>query len=172
MKPDAEYRTLQSQLRSLCENPDPATSRREVRRILERTFMAAWNLKPDRLRLSRRLLDKIERLTTSADCKISGLDHCTAYTAEGDRRVIVTQPYGGDRLAELGRSFMLDRRVAPEIVDASDWAFYYPGKANLYILTFPWGYADALSKFKILLEKDRVSLLPILIPYASTHNPA
>lgn len=108
--------------------------------------MAAWQLSSDRRRLAYRLGENLRNMPNR---QISGLDHCSYYTGANGQRVIVTQPYG-DFATELKHNLTLNNVMSPEVIAASEWAFYYPGDshASLIVIRFPSDYAQALTEFK------------------------
>jgi hypothetical protein len=103
-------------------------------------FVTAWNFGRDRLRLSYKLEERILHLISDG-----GIDHRTYYTGPHDSRVIVTQPYG--KFADqLRADLTLDNGAAPDVIEASDWGFYYPGHASLVVLNFPSDYAKSMDE--------------------------
>src|ERR1700735_3858501 len=144
MKPDASYGELQNERQILIEQHIKTERRDKLYRELEARFMAAWQFGPDRRRLACRLKENVR---IRPDRNISGFDHCTFYTGANDRRIVVTQPYGNDEAA-LKAGLALDEKMSPEIIVATDWAFYFPGHADLIIIKFPFGYAEAFTKLK------------------------
>ncbi len=146
MKPNTSYKKLHSDPQSLTESNEQPSRRTKLTKQLEKEFMAAWGSAPDRIRLGSRLCSTIARFRKKDGKPIEGFDHCTFYTAPGDQRVIVTQPYG-KFAAQLKRDLTLDKGVAPEIIVATQWAFYYPGHADMIVLKFPFNYAKALEDF-------------------------
>ena len=153
MKPNASYKKLQSELQSLTENSEQPSRRSTLRKQLETEFMATWGFAPDRLRLGSRLCSTIRSFRKKDGNPIEGFDHYTFYTAADDQRVIVTQPYG-KFAAQLKRDLTLDKGIAPEIIVATQWAFYYPGHADMIVLKFPFNYAKALEKFSERQKQD------------------
>lgn len=105
--------------------------------------MAAWALAPDRMNLGDRLKAQLHR---RAGGKLHGLDHPSLYTGQDDQRVIVCQPYGIEA-ADLAAALAL-AKLRPEVIQADEWAFYYPGRARLFVIKFPKGYAAALAKME------------------------
>jgi hypothetical protein len=147
MKPDAAYITKQRELQILLEQDSQPGRRKELSTQLRGEFATAWHLAPDRKKRTEHLHDKLCRLYAETRERLSGLDHCTYYTGLHNQRVIVTQPYGEPLAyieAELKRGLTLDDRMSPQVIPATEWAFYYPGHANLIILSFPFRYARPL----------------------------
>lgn len=132
--PNAAYRKMQEEFSSAERKQRWALSKK-----MESEFVAAWGFGKDRLRLAVKLRDAI-------GLQVRGFDHCSFYTGHNDQRIIVTQPYG-DFEQELRRSLTLGEGAAPEVVNATEWAFYYPGEAQLLILKFPPLYAKSLEKY-------------------------
>lgn len=141
---------LESNAPQLPQIPSPQT---KIRKQLEEEFMDAFQLAPDGLGATQRLADSVCALTRTRGERVGCLDHCSYYTGQGDF-VVVTQPYGNhaDAAEEL-ESLTLDERTAPEIIPATEWAFYYPGHADLFVLKFPCHYARALAKIKETLAE-------------------
>lgn len=108
--------------------------------------MVEWGFTTDQEGLGFQLRSQIGLIGTTDIKAIARFDHCTYYTGANDERVIVTQPYG-DFFAHFQANLTLDDGVAPEIIVATEWAFYYPGRADLIILKFPDKYAEALKDF-------------------------
>jgi hypothetical protein len=144
-KPDDSYKKLQNELKILIENSDHSSRRTKLPKELEKKFMAAWGFSPDRRKLSYKLYDKVRLILTKDERTIEGLDHCTFYSGAGDERIVVTQPYDLSS-PQFERDFTLDKGLRPEVVNATDWAFYYPERADLFIIKFPSGYEKALAK--------------------------
>lgn len=149
--PSAIYREQQQELRELTEANVPTGRKLRLQRSLEKMFVEAWGFDRDHRRLSYGLGMRLQS---------SGLDHCTYYAGALDERVIVTQPYG-EFASELRRDFTLDDGTAPEVIEASDWAFYYPGHASLVVLVFPFNYsklrdqnAERLRRAKLEAARD------------------
>ena len=136
--PSPSYKKLQNQLRELSETGRGPERRTTLEKKLEREFMVAWGLTKDRLRLSYKLEGRLSLLNHRG-----GLDHCKHYTGDCDQRVIVTQPYG-DVATQLKADFTLYNGVCPEVIEASEWGYYFPGHASLVILIFPADYAKSL----------------------------
>jgi len=145
IKPDASYVKLQRELQTLIEQSVTTRRRGELKTQLEAKFMAAWGFTRDRLRLGARLRDAITLASLPAGELTGGFDHCSYYTGAGDQRIIVTQPYG-DFEDELRTKLRLDDNMAPEVIVATKWAFYYPGHADLIIIRFHRNYREALRK--------------------------
>ena len=147
MKPSATYKKLQMKLRRLIEARDTGGERRRTEDELERQFMTAWRFMPDRLKLSHRLRHVVERFERKDGERVEGFDHCSYYTGENDQRIIVSQPYGFTA-TEIHDGLTLDKGISPEVIDATEWAFYYPGRANLFILKFPFGFKKAMEQYQ------------------------
>jgi hypothetical protein len=147
MKPEKSYINLQRELQTLMEQKSQPDRRRQLEAELQSKFMAAWKLQPDRLRLSERLAGVIKCLPSKTGGTINDIEHCSYYTGANDQRVIVTQPYA---IIDNGlrRDLWSNEKMVPEIIVATEWAFYYPGHAALIILKFPSDYKKALMKFK------------------------
>jgi|GEM_PF-5938096 hypothetical protein len=150
MKTDASFISLQRELQMLIEQNEQPDRRRKLEADLRSRFAVAWQFRPDRLRLGYRL-----QLLLNG---VPGFDHCEYFTGANDQRVIVTQPYG-DYEAELTRGLTLSVDMAPEIIVATEWAFYYPAHANLIIIKFPINYDKAWADFQDAIQyriwKDR-----------------
>jgi hypothetical protein len=151
MKPDESYSKLQSELQLLIKKNDQTSQRTKLKKQLEKKFMNAWQFTPDRLRLGSRLCEAIEQFRKRDGKSVQGFDHCTFYTGADDQRIIVTQPYDAS-CSDFRRDLILDKGICPEIIEATEWAFYYPGRADLFIIKFPFGYAKALESFKRKIE--------------------
>jgi len=155
MKPDESYKKLQKELQALIEKSDQSGQRSKIKKQLEKAFMAAWQFAPDRLRLGGKLNVAIDQFRTKDGTCPRGFDHCTYYTGVNDQRIIVTQPYHMACSAIL-QDLTLDNGVCPEIIDATEWAFYYPGRANLHIVKFPFGFAKAMQDFTKKLAQAKI----------------
>jgi len=147
MKPNAVYVKMQCEVGRLMEQKDHTGRREKLSSQLEAEFTAAWQLAPDRLRMASHLAAAIANHNTEENKRVEGLDHCSYYTGVNDQRVIVTQPYG-NFMFELKQGLTLDNAMSPEVILATEWAFYYPGPFELIILKFPDNYARALAAFK------------------------
>jgi|ERR1700722_6414994 len=156
MKPDASYVEMQSELRTLRDRHDLPARQKELSIQSEAKFKAAWKLGADRLRLAARLRAKLSELTKRQGQRIAGLDHCTYYAGMRGQRVIVSQPYGkpfGAVESELKRALTLDSGISPQVISATEWAYYHPGSADLIILSFPYRYGKSLpSRLKQILK--------------------
>jgi hypothetical protein len=166
MKPDTAYTNLQAELKTLIQSNQEPIRRSRLAKKLEKQFMAAWRLTPDRRGMSGRVLTAIQAYRTIDGSPIAGFDHCTNYTGADDQRVTVTQPYDIS-CSILKSGLALNNDACPEIIDASEWAFYYPGRAKLFIIKFPNGYAEALEKFRRASERAAVQA-----PWKSDFKPA
>jgi len=147
MKPNGSYVKMQCEVGRLMEQKDHTGRREKLSSQLEAQFTAAWQLAPDRLRMASHLAAAIANHNTEENTRVEGLDHCSYYTGVNDQRVIVTQPYG-NFMFELKQGLTLDNAMSPEVILATEWAFYYPGPFELIILKFPDNYAKALAAFK------------------------
>jgi hypothetical protein len=154
MKPDESYIKLQKRLLNLIKINDLSGERTKVKNQLEKKFMAAWQLTPDRGRLSGRLDNAIRLFKTEAENIVRGFEHRSYYTGENDRRVIVTQPYGAFP-SEIVQDLTLSKGVCPEVIDATEWAFYYPEHAGLFIVKFPSGFQKAMQDFEKELRQAK-----------------
>jgi len=149
MKPDESYAKLQKRRLHLIEINDTGEGTK-VKNQLERKFMAAWQFTPDRRRLGCKLAEAI-RLFRS----VRGFDHCSYYTGENDQRIIVTQPYGSSA-SEIIQDLTLSNGVCPEVIDATEWAFYYPEHASLFIVRFPSNFQKAMQDFEAALRRAKI----------------
>ena len=145
MSPDNSYKKLQVRIRSVLENSDTSGERCKIEKQLEMKFMEAWGLAHDRLRLGCKLANAVRIFSRKDGGCVRGLDHCTYYTGPYDQRIIVTQPYGST-LIEIQEDLNLGNGICPEIVDATEWAFYYPGHASMFIVKFPFGFAEQMKR--------------------------
>jgi len=148
MKPDASYIKLQTKLRTWIKQGKPLRERIKLERELEKRFVAAWGFTSDRHRLAR----SIGRLIWINF--IPGFDHCDFYAGANGERVIISQTYV-EFPPQLRASLTLENGLAPEIIVATEWAFYNPGNADLRILKFPCSYEKALEESK--LRNSRLS---------------
>ena len=155
MEPDKSYKKLQKKLLHLVEINDLTTERTKVKRQLEKQFMAVWQFSADRLRLGCKLAAAIRLFRTKEDKEVRGFDHCTYYTGENDRRIIVTQPYISSP-SEIAQDLTLDNGVCPEVIDASEWGFYYPERAKLFIVKFSFGFREAMDNFEKNLRRAEI----------------
>ena len=156
MRPDAAYKKLQKELQTLMEsNVKPPGKRRELENRLKEKFMAAWQFTAGRGRRGEVLRDAIKQFKKKDGSSIAGFDHCSFYTGENNERVIVTQPYGID-VRQLRKDLTLHNGIAPEIIDATEWAFYYPGKADLVIVKCPNDYGRSLVSFQKLIKREKI----------------
>jgi hypothetical protein len=146
IKPNASYVKMQCELRRLIEQKDQTGRREKLSSQLEAEFKAAWQLAPDRLRMASRLAAAITNHKIEENKRVEGLEHRSYYTGVNDQRVIVTQPYGNFTV-ELKQCLTLDNAMSPEVILATEWAFYYPGPNDLIVLKFPYNYAKALAAF-------------------------
>lgn len=144
MKPTSYYKRLQGELARSLARPTAAVpgERTKLRMELEKRFMAAWKLAPDRMKLGARLEARLHR---RAGGKLLSLSHVSRYTGADDQRVIVSQPYGFDAV-ELASALDIGAELTPTVIEADEWAFYYPGRARLIVIAFPLGYAKALAR--------------------------
>lgn len=155
MKPSESYNQLQKNLQWLIEINDLAGERTKVKEKLEKQFMEAWQLAPDRRRLGYKLGDAIRRFKGRDDDGVRGFDHQTFYTGENDQRIIVTQPYGVSA-SEILHDLTLDDVVCPEVIDATEWAFYFPGQAGCFIVKFPFGFKKAMEGYEKKLQRAEI----------------
>jgi hypothetical protein len=109
--------------------------------------MEVWNFMPDRLRLGYKMSEAVRLFTTMQGECVQGFDHCTFYTGPNDQRIIVTQPYNAFAM-EIQVDLTLDNGICPEVIDATEWAFYYPGEAGLFIVKFPFGFTKEMADFE------------------------
>jgi len=151
MRPSKCYRELQSELVTLIK-ADNASDKRHLRVQLEREFTERWGFGPDRLRLGSKLGDAIKMFETKRGDYVRGFDHCTYYTGENDQRIIVTQPYCC-RAGDIKRDLTLNNGIRPEVIDASEWGFHYPGRAELFIVKFPFGFLKAMDNYKKMFRR-------------------
>lgn len=159
MKPDDSYTKLQAKLGSLIATQNLTRERTKVASQLEKQFMAAWQFAPDRLRLGRKLADTLRTFRTKDHKGVRGFDHCTFYSGLHDQRIIVTQPYGA-LASDVKHDLTLDEGICPNVIDATEWAFYYPAHASLFIVKFPFGFKEAMDDFQRKLERaEREALL-------------
>jgi hypothetical protein len=152
MTPDESYIKLQRHYQHLIELRDQTRQRIRIRNQLEQKFMAAWQLMPDRLRLGAKLCNSIELFRTRDDRLVSGIEHYSFYTGLHDQRIIVTQPYGVSK-SDIESDLTLDKGICPEIIDATPWAFYHPGRADLFIIKFPFAFDKAMESFRRNLDR-------------------
>lgn len=152
MTPDKSYQKLQTKLLNLIRSNDHSGERRKITNQLEKLFMAAWGFSPDRLRLGCKLREAVSMFRTEKDACVRGFDHCTYYTGPNDQRVIVSQPYNcfAD---EISQDLSLHDGICPEVIDASDWGFYFPTEADLFIVKFPFGFSKAMDQFEQKLRR-------------------
>ncbi|HEV2694480.1 MAG TPA: hypothetical protein VG347_16420 [Verrucomicrobiae bacterium] len=155
MKPDESYIKLQKRLLKLIEINDRSGERTKIKKQLEKKFMAAWQFTPERGRRGSKLAAAIRLFKTEAENIVRGFDHCTHYTGENDQRIIVTQPYGVFP-AEIVQDLTLSKDVCPEVIDATEWAFYYPEHARLFIVKFPSDFQKAMQKFEKELHRAKI----------------
>jgi hypothetical protein len=153
MIPDDSYKKLQARLRRLVELNDLSGERTKVKKQLEKQFMGAWQLAPDRLRLGCKLSDAIRLFRTKNDTCVRGFDHCSYYTGQNDQRVIVTQPYDSTP-AEIQQDLTFGAGLHPEVIDATGWGFYYPGKSNMFVVKFPRDFIKAMETFKKQMRRE------------------
>ncbi len=118
--------------------------------------MAAWQLTRDRRGLSGLLRTSIKSYRTLDGKPVLNFDHCTMYTDSEARRILVTQPQ--DSLCSmLEHNLTLDSEIGPEIREATEWAFYSPGMAKLFLLRFPYLYVAAMEKFARTTERGAIT---------------
>jgi hypothetical protein len=158
MKPDAAYKKLQRELQTLMESRQTSVRKGQLKKQLEAKFMAAWQFTSDRGGRAKHLRYSIRRFKKKDGSFIEGFDHCSFYTGANNERVIVTQPYGID-FKQLRIDLTLHKGIAPEIIDATEWAFYYPGKAYLVIVKCPNDYGRSLVSFQKLIEREKIDEL-------------
>ena len=155
MKPDASFVKLQTQLLRLININDITSDRTKIRTRLEKQFMAGWQFVPDRLRMRAKLAKAIRLFRTKDNECVRGLDHCTYYTGANDQRIIVTQPYDASA-SEIVEDLTLHDGIRPEVIDATEWGFYYPDKAGLFILKFPFGFLKAMQDYEKALRRAEI----------------
>ena len=152
MKPDENYIALQKRLEHLIKINDRSRERIIVENQLEKRFMAAWNFGPDRVRLGYKLSEALRVFTTKEGECVRGFDHCTFYSGPNDQRVIVTQPYNSFA-SEILQDLTFDNGICPEVIDATEWAFYYPGEARLFIVKFPFEFEKEMKNFEKRMKR-------------------
>lgn len=152
MTPDESYIKLQRHCQHLVERYDQTRQLTRIRNQLEQKFMVAWQLMPDRLRLGAKLCGAIDLFRTRDGGLVRGFEHHSFFTGFHDQRIIVTQPYGASK-SEIESDLTLDNGVCPEIIDATPWAFYYPGSAGLFVIKFPFAFDKALESFRRDLDR-------------------
>lgn len=155
MNPDESYINLQKELMHLSEISDRTGKISRIKKQLEKKFMVAWNFAPDRLRLGAKLCNTIESFRTREDNQVRGFDHEKFYTGIHDQRIIVTQPYDILR-SEIETDLTLNDGIHPEVIDATEWAFYNPGRAGLFIVEFPYGFEKAMVAFKKKIDREEI----------------
>jgi len=155
LKPSAAYQKLQGELQALIQSGDRTGQTEKLRQELEKQFMAAWQLTPDRRGLSGLLRASIKTYRTLDGKPVLNFDHCTIYTGSGSQRILVTQPRDSF-CSMLEHNLTLDSEIGPEISEATEWAFYSPGLAKLFLLKFPFLYVAALEKFALTTERGAV----------------
>jgi hypothetical protein len=158
MKPDQSYQQLQAKRFRLIESNDQSGERTKLEKQLEKRFMSAWGLGPDRLRLGYKLRESIRLFRMENDSSVRGFDHCTYYTGPNDQRIIVSQPYNCSA-DEIKQDLTLHNGVSPEVIDASEWGFYFPTSAGLFIVKFPFGFREAMISFEKALRRAEVDKL-------------
>jgi hypothetical protein len=144
-KPAAKFIRARQEYLQLKNGKDGAARKKKLKEIMESEFMKAFRLAPD----IRKKAQKLSReLFPNGGGSDNGLDHCTYYySLDNAVATVVTQPYG-DCTKQLTNTLALGAWSIPEVLDASDWGFYSPGKARLHIIFFPHGYAEALVSLK------------------------
>ena len=155
MKPNESYKHLQKHFQRLIEINDQTGERSRAKNKLEKQFVEAWQLAPDRRRLGCKLGEAVRQFTGHDDDGVRGFDHCTYYTGENDQRIVVTQPYGV-LASKILHDLTLDDGVCPKVIDATEWAFYFPGKAGCFIVKFPFGFEKAMGSYEKKLRRIEI----------------
>jgi hypothetical protein len=151
MSPDTTYQQLQARLQRLSPTNDQVVLRSKLINQLERKFMAAWQFSKRGCRPGYRLYDSICH-------NLPGFDHVSFYTGTDGQAVIVTQPYKV-QLPDLRRALTLDQGICPDIIEATDWTFHYPGRTKLIIIKFTTGYGRAVEIFQQARHRAAVQKL-------------
>jgi hypothetical protein len=133
-QPDDAYRELQKQLLQVLKtepyDPNPRTpyhaKTAALRDQMEQRFMAAWKLRPTN---DQRLLSRYNRVLHS-----KGFDHTNLYKDESRFLVAVSQPYNATA-DDIAKSVAAERYTA-EVIAADEWAFHFPGRAQLIVVRF------------------------------------
>ena len=132
MKPTPEYTQKQERLCALIEKSDKTTAEHSERTRLEYElrgmFAAAFGLK-------RVTPEKAEEIRTGLGlCILKGFEHCSYWTDQQAKSVVVTQPYITNLKPLLERQFEKADALKAEVTEAQEWGFYYPSKANLALV--------------------------------------
>jgi hypothetical protein len=133
--PSKHYEKQQRQLRRLLDIGGGATRNAalSIEEQLEAEFVRDWGLSAD--------IDGVSlRMKMIAAKSRGGFDHWTCYYERETRsEVVVTQPYlePGEAVELLTRGLSVNGGAQPRIIEASEWAFYYPGEATLIVVKFP-----------------------------------
>lgn len=110
--PTPEYQALQSELRGrLIEG---CQGNQKLQDSLEHELCARFRLEPTNSKNLHRFTDKYHSSL--------GLDHTSRYSYFGVLWVFISQPYHMPCIK-------LARQMGLEVVNLTNWAFYYPGEA-------------------------------------------
>lgn len=109
---------------------------RKLREQLRADFIEAFELEPDKGRLASRFFSRLGGTQLAPRSRI--FDH-TEFFRHGENVVFASQPYGMEH--EELEQWVLQTGAAYAIAD--EWANYFPGKANLFVVEFtPQGKAE------------------------------
>ena len=142
-KPTTQYLEIAGQLATLIERGwqvgESQNDKKRLQATLRTAFMRGFGLEPDHLKKAWRLYYRFCNTPLAPRSLI--FDH-QEFFQRGDNLVIVSQPYGLD-LIELKR-WASDIGASYTIAD--EWAYYYPGKAGLFLVDFTPQAKAALDK--------------------------
>jgi hypothetical protein len=132
MKPTREYKEKQERLCALIEKSDKTTSEHSERTRLEYELRAMF---AEAFGLKRVTPQKAEEIRTQIGfCLLKGFDHCTYWSSQDAKSVVVTQPYMSNLKPLLERQFERGDALKAQVTEAQEWGFYYPTKANLALV--------------------------------------